>query len=386
MARQNKQELANKYQSTTGMEHVKIATTYYIKSFFSTFLMMFLLVMVALVTTLIFLALISTQLIKIIFLAQPVRTIFAVLILSTSFTIIQMLINAYTVFQPMREFVKATRQVVNGDYTARIDTKKLRYSRIELIVIGENFNTMVKQLSTVDSLSNDFISNVSHELKTPLAVIQSYATILQNPTLSLEARQEAVSKITHSTQQLTSLITNILRLNKIENDQIPVKNINYDLSSQLVQCVLEYEEAWEEKQITIKFDVDDGIMVFSDPELLYIVWKNLISNAIKFTPDNGIIGIMLIKDGDSIKVKINDSGCGMSQETINHIFEKFYQGDTSHSSIGNGLGLTLVKRVLDITGNEISVESEIDKGTCFTVTLKNEKPKKSLTEKISEKL
>lgn len=367
---EKKQDLAANYQSSTGKEHVKIAAIYYIRSFIAIFGVMLFFVMIALIISLIFLAIIDKQLIKIIFFEHPIRSIYAILILSLGLTGIQIAINAFTVFQPMRDFVKATRQIVNGDYTARIDTSKLRYSRIELIVIGENFNKMVKQLSLVESISNDFISNVSHELKTPLTVIQSYATILQNPLIDEESKNEAVYKIMHSTQQLTSLITNILRLNKIENNQVSVKNIKYDLSSQLVQCLLEYEEMWEEKGFKINFNVQDDIMIFSDPELLYIVWKNLLSNAMKFTPNNGEIGVTLTKEDECIKVKVRDTGCGMSEETQEHIFEKFYQGDTSHSSIGNGLGLALVKRVLDITGNTIDVESEIDKGTTFTVTLK----------------
>lgn len=362
-------EALDNFSEKTSDEQMKIAKKYYWRSLISTFFQMLGWVGIAVVTALIFLTYLDDRLIDIIFLGHKVRTAIAIIFLSLAFSIIQFILNIKDVQRPMTDFVKASKKVVDGDYTARIEVEKLNNKQIEFMVIGENFNQMVTQLNAVESISNDFISNVSHEFKTPLAVIQSYATILQNPSLSDAEKDEYAKKIMLSTKQLTDLITDILRLNKIENNQIKVNNSSFNLSSELSQCLLEFEEKWEEKQLNIEFDVEDDIIINSDKELLNIAWSNLISNAIKFTPEGGTIGIKLHNFDDKIIVKIFDSGCGISQEVQKHIFEKFYQGDTSHSSIGNGLGLCLVKRVIDITNNDISVESELDNGACFSVTL-----------------
>ncbi|WP_297128439.1 cell wall metabolism sensor histidine kinase WalK [uncultured Eubacterium sp.] len=293
------------------------------------------------------------------------------IILVIFYTVWQLVFTRLIIERPTKEFAKASEKVVQGDYSVRIDTENLRLGSLEFINIAQNFNIMVEQLGRVDSLSNDFISNVSHELKTPLAVIQSYATILQNPDLSEDERKEYTDKILISTQQLSVLVSNILKLNKVENNELCTKKERYNLSCQLSQSLLDMESLWEEKGINIDFDVEDDVYIDSDKELLQIVWTNLFSNAIKFTPKGGNIGVKLQKHTDRIMISINDTGCGMSEETISHIFEKFYQGDTSHSEKGNGLGLSLVKRIIDLTGSEISVESELGKGTTFTITLYN---------------
>ena len=293
------------------------------------------------------------------------------IILIIFYTVWQLVFTRLMIEKPTKEFAKASEKVVQGDYSVRIDMDELRLGSLEFINIAQNFNIMVEQLGKVDSLSNDFISNVSHEMKTPLAVIQSYATILQNPDLSEEERKEYTSKIYASTQQLSVLVSNILKLNKIENNQTNTKESNYNLSEQLSQSLLDMENLWESKNIGIEFNVEDNVYINSDEELMKIVWANLFSNAIKFTPSGGVITVNLVKHADSIVVSVADTGCGMNEETMAHIFEKFYQGDTSHSEKGNGLGLSLVKRIIDLTNNEISVESELGQGTVFTVTLNN---------------
>lgn len=291
------------------------------------------------------------------------------IILVIFYTVWQLVFTRLIIERPTKEFANASEKVIHGDYSVRIDMENLRLGSLEFVNIAENFNTMVEQLGKVDNLSNDFIANVSHEFKTPLAVIQSYATILQNPDLSPNEQKEYLSKISASTQQLSILVSNILKLNKIENHQTAAKNERYNLSSQLTQSLLDIEEMWEEKNLNINFDVEDDVYINSDEELMKIVWSNLFSNAIKFTPNGGALSIELKKIGGKIDVVIKDTGCGMSEETKEHIFEKFYQGDTSHSEKGNGLGLALVKRIIDLTGNEIKVESEPGKGTEFTITI-----------------
>lgn len=362
-------ELAEEYSKKSADEQGKIVKAYYFRNIITTFIFMYIVVGVAVLTSIVLLTYLDEKLTEFIFIQHRLRCAIAIFVLSAAFTIIQLVIHFLSIRQPMLDFVRATQKVVNGDYTARINTKKLSARQIEFFVIGENFNKMVQQLNEVESISNDFISNVSHEFKTPLAVIQSYATILQNPVLSENEKNECVSKIILSTKQLTELITNILRLNKIENDQMQIKKASFNLSSELSQCLIDFEEKWEEKNLNIEFEVEDDIMYTSDKDMLNLVWTNLLSNAIKFTPENGTIGIYLSTYPDKLVVKISDTGCGISEETKSHIFEKFYQGDTSHSEKGNGLGLCLAKRVLDTTSNEIEVQDNPKGGTCFVVTL-----------------
>ena len=185
-----------------------------------------------------------------------------------------------------------------------------------------------------------------------------------------EKRLEYAKAVTDASRRLANLITNILRLNKLENQQIYPKSEEYDLGEQLCECLLTFEGAWEDKELEIETDVEDGVTVNADSELLSLVWNNLFSNAVKFTEPHGRVSLSLKSDGEFAVVQIADTGCGISSEVGKHIFEKFYQGDTSHATQGNGLGLALVKRVIDIMGGDISVSSEIGKGSTFTVKLR----------------
>ena len=228
---------------------------------------------------------------------------------------------------------------------------------------------MAQELEGIETLRNDFISNVSHELKTPLAVIQNYATILQDPELDEEKKAEYIKSIFDASKRLSTLITNILKLNKLENQQIFPVSAEYDLSEQICQCLLDFESVWENKNINIVTDIDPDIRISADKELMTHVWNNLFSNAFKFTPDNGTVSVSLKQDSE-IRFTVSDTGCGMNDSVKEHIYEKFYQGDSSHSVNGNGLGLPLVKRVLDIVGGKIEVESKAGEGSTFTVRCK----------------
>ncbi|MBQ7384124.1 MAG: HAMP domain-containing histidine kinase, partial [Clostridia bacterium] len=234
----------------------------------------------------------------------------------------------------------------------------------------ECFNKMAEELSGTETLRTDFIANVSHELKTPLAVMQNYSTMLQQPGLSEEKRLEYSRAISDASRRLANLITNILKLNKLENQQITPVSRPYDLGEQLCECLLSFEELWESKSLEIETELDDGIFVRSDAEMMTLVWNNLFSNAIKFTDEGGKITLRMRADGDYALVQISDTGCGISSEVGAHMFDKFYQGDTSRATQGNGLGLALVKRVIDITESDIFVESEVGHGTTFTVRMR----------------
>jgi signal transduction histidine kinase len=199
--------------------------------------------------------------------------------------------------------------------------------------------------------------------------MQNYGTLLAQPNLSEEQRLEYADAITSASKRLANLITNILKLNKLENQQIYPQKQTYDLGEQLCECLLSFENAWERKNLEVVTEIDEDVWVRSDPELLTLVWNNLFSNAIKFTDADGRIGLSLKREGGRAVVRVWDNGCGISPETGAHIFEKFYQGDTSHATQGNGLGLALVKRVVDIVGGEISVASAVGRGSEFTVKL-----------------
>ena len=238
--------------------------------------------------------------------------------------------------------------------------------------IIEDFNQMARELSGVETLRTDFIANVSHELKTPLAVIQNYGSLLQDPALPKEQRVEYAKAVTDASRRLADLIANILKLNKLENQQIFPQAETYDLGEQLRECLLGFEDAWEAKELAVEADIPDGVAVRTDRELLTLVWNNLFSNAVKFTDAGGSIHVSLRHTGTQAEVCVTDTGCGMSPETGRHIFEKFYQGDSSHATQGNGLGLALVRRVVDIVGGEIAVKSTLGKGSTFSVVLRSE--------------
>lgn len=302
--------------------------------------------------------------------AQASYTFFNVVFLSFLFTLVNIIYRRIAVERPVKRILEATDKIMAGDFSVRIRPLHGNGSVNEFDAVIEGINKMAEELSGVETLRSDFISNVSHELKTPLSVMQNYGTLLQSPDLSEEKRIEYAKAITESSRRLAELITNILRLNRLENQQIYPNTEPYNLGEQLIECLLSFENVWEQKELEIETDIDEEISINADAELLSLVWNNLFSNAVKFTPDNGTISVSLKRENEYAVVKVSDTGCGMSSEVGAHIFEKFYQGDTSHASQGNGLGLALVKRVIDITGGEISVESTIGKGSTFCVKLK----------------
>jgi signal transduction histidine kinase len=229
---------------------------------------------------------------------------------------------------------------------------------------------MARELEGVETLRTDFIANVSHEMKTPLSVIKNYSSLLLEKELPHDKRIEYAKGISNNAKKLSDMMTNILKLNRLENQQIFPQPTEFDLGEQLCQCLLQFEDIWEEKELEIETDIQDDVRIKSDPELLSLVWSNLISNAVKFTPEGGTIGVALNADERNVIVSVRDTGYGIDPETGKHIFEKFYQGDTSHATQGNGLGLALVKRVVDILQGEISVQSTPGQGSTFTVRIR----------------
>lgn len=296
-------------------------------------------------------------------------TMFNVIFLTLIICILYEVYHRWRVRRPVKRILDGMEKIIEGDFSARIPYLQGEDSGNEYDDIIKGLNHMAEELSGVETLRTDFISNVSHELKTPLAVIQNYGTILQNPDLSEKEQMEYAKAITEQTRKLSALITNILKLNRLENQQIFPEKQDYNLSEQICECLLGFEQAWEKKNLEIETDIDEDVMVCQDAELLSLVWNNLFSNAVKFCKEEGTVSVSVKKEKDGVLVSVSDEGCGISPEVGAHIFEKFYQGDTSHATQGNGLGLALVKRVIDIVGGEIHVQSVLGKGSTFLVRL-----------------
>lgn len=295
-------------------------------------------------------------------------TFLNVLLLSLLFTIGDEIRRKLTVERPVKRITQAAEKIMQGDLSVRIQPEQNDAEQFDEII--DCINRMTQELSGLETLRTDFIANVSHELKTPLAVMQNYGTLLQQPGLPEETRIEYAKAVSDSARRLASMMTNILKLNRLENQQIYPQTAQYDLSEQLCECLLQFENVWEKEGIAIHTDIADGVTVKADAELLSLVWNNLFSNAFKFTESGGAVSVSLTATDHHAIVKVSDTGCGMTPEVGAHIFEKFYQGDTSHATQGNGLGLALVKRVIDIMQGEIGVESAVGKGTTFTVRIR----------------
>ncbi len=272
-----------------------------------------------------------------------------------------------TVDRPLKRIIGGLEDIRRGDFSVRLDTLDLSHTGFQ--EISEGISALARELGSLDTLRSDFISSVSHELRTPLAVVKNYAVLLQDENLSPEERREYARAISETASGLADLVGNILKLNKLENQQIFPETRRFDLGEQVAQCLLAFEPIWEEKGIELECELAGEVCVEADPELLAIVWNNLFSNAMKFTPRGGTVFVRLGIEGDWAVVSVRDTGCGMDQHTGQRIFEKFYQGDTAHQTRGNGLGLALVKRVVDITGGAITVASSLGRGSTFTVRL-----------------
>lgn len=326
-----------------------------------------LLTFLTLTLTILFSALLTLLLIRTGILVRQNRGIVFFVIALVS-VLVGTIISNYAGRHPLTAIIamsNATQEVARGNFDVSLD-ENIRIK--ELREMAHNFNLMAKELAGTEILRTDFVENVSHEFKTPLSAIEGYTTLLQKKDISAEKRHDYTKKILYNTRRLSTLTSNILLLSRLENQEIGIKKESFCLDEQLREILLLLEEGWTEKQLELEIDLD-AVDYYGNKDLLAHVWQNILSNAIKFAPENGIIHILLRRENGSLITSITDNGIGMSEDVMRRVFEKFYQGDFSRSSQGNGLGLALAKRIVDLHGGDIAVSSKEGKGTTFTVSL-----------------
>lgn len=269
------------------------------------------------------------------------------------------------VLKPLNELISGTREVTKGNFHTKVNELKMNHEIGELI---KSFNMMTKELSNTEMFRKDFINNFSHEFKTPIVSIRGFARQLKNPSLTEETQLEYIDIIIRESERLSNMSSNILLLTKLENQEIITDKKLFSLDEQIRNSILLLQMEWEKKSIDFQIDLE-SVYYYNNEEMLSHIWVNLISNAIKFSPYGGKIIVKAYNDYENIKVEILDKGIGMAEETKTHLFEMFYQEDSAHAGEGNGLGLSLVKRIVDLSGGKIYVESDLGKGTNIIVEL-----------------
>lgn len=277
-------------------------------------------------------------------------------------------ISSKIALKRIRQFIEATANLARGDFSTRLNIK---YPP-EFMLLSKNFNRMAEELGGIEVLRTDFINNFSHEFKTPIISIKGFAEILKDESLSKEERDEYLDIIIEESQRLSHLATNVLNLSKIEGQAILKDKQKFNVGEQIRQNIVLLEPKFKDKNISLNINIDDCTLV-GNKEMLSHVWLNLLGNSIKFTDEKGIIGVNVKKIGDNIVMAFSDNGIGINESVIPKIFDKFYQGDTSHGTKGNGLGLTMAKKIVELHQGTIKCESIISKGTKFTIVLPIEK-------------
>lgn len=266
--------------------------------------------------------------------------------------------------KPIKYISNVTKEVSKGNFDIYIDYK----SEDEIGTLAKNFNLMIIELKNMEYLRKDFISNVSHEFKTPIASIQGFAEMLKNKELSEEKREAYMDIIIEETERLSKLSSNMLRISRLDNQSIPNKITEFSLDEQIRKTILLLEDKWSRKNLELNINLDK-VKFKGDEDLIEQIWINIIENAIKFSEDGGELSVQLKNFNDEVVVKIADTGIGISEESKKRIFEKFYQGETAHSKVGNGLGLAIVKRIVEICKGDIDIESYVGVGATFVIRL-----------------
>ena len=296
----------------------------------------------------------------------PILAVVAAMLVCVIAGSILSVILSRRLFRPLEELTRATQKIAAGDFKVQIEEFSDGDSDMETLL--HSFNNMARELDSTEMFRNDFINNFSHEFKTPIVSIRGFARLLQENDLSEEQKRKYVDIIATESDRLANMATNILLLSKLENQQIVSDKTQFYLDEQLRRAILMLEKQWSSKNIGLEISLDEIVYEFNE-DILLQVWVNLLGNAFKFTPPRGEVACTLRREGDEAVVMIRDTGCGMSEDVQKRIFEKFYQGDASHSGAGNGIGLNIVKRILFLCGGSIRVESSPGMGSTFTVRL-----------------
>ena len=270
------------------------------------------------------------------------------------------------VLLPLGEMITATERISKGDFKVHIQETFREES--DFGILQRSFNRMARELDSIEMFRKDFINNFSHEFKTPIVSIRGYAHQLRAGGLTAEEQEDYVRIIAEESDRLTKMATNILLLSKLENQAIVTDITEFWLDEQIRTCLVLLEKQWSAKDIELNLDLD-GVKFRFNEDILSHLWLNLFGNAIKFTPCGGTVSCSLHSDGHTVTVTVSDSGIGMDENTRRHIFDKFYQGDPSHTGDGNGIGLNIVSRILYLCKGSVTVESTIGHGSTFTVTL-----------------
>ena len=266
--------------------------------------------------------------------------------------------------KPIRKVIEATHKVAGGDFNVQVELKGIG----ELEELSQSFNKMTRELSSIETLRGDFINNFSHEFKTPIVSVRGFAKLLKDDSLSQETRQEYLDIIISESERLSSLSTNILNLSKYENIEIIADKVDFRLDEQIRRAIVITEPKWSSKKITVNVDMEE-VVFNGNEDLTQQIWLNILDNTIKFSHTGGTIDIELSHKNDEICFVVRDDGIGMDEITMAHIFDKFYQGDPSHTKAGNGLGLAITDRIVKLCGGRIEVKSELGKGSAFTIFL-----------------
>ena len=277
------------------------------------------------------------------------------------------------VIGPIRKMSDATKKVAKGDFNVQIENKKIR--KDEIGTLTENFNMMVRELESNEYLSKEFMNNVSHEFKTPIASIQGFANLLKDKDLSEKDKEEYIDIIIEESGRLANLSNNIQQLSKLENKKGLIQKQKVAIDEQIRKCIIILNNKLEEKNIEIGMDEDKDVFLNVNEDMMHQVWINLINNAIKYTDDSGRIDIIIDEFKDRVVVEVKDTGRGIKEENVDKIFEKFYQEDSSHNSEGNGLGLAIVKKIVELHKGTIEVKSKIGDGSSFIVTIPKDEDK-----------
>lgn len=271
----------------------------------------------------------------------------------------------FKILLPLGNISQAAKHVAKGDFSIQVPPC---HSLQELNELTSNFNRMVQELGGIEAFQSDFVTNISHEFKTPLTAIEGYATLLQDPSLSEELRQEYLHTIIDSTKQLSAMAGSILLFSRLERQEIVTNKTTFRLDEQIRQTILLLEPLWEKKQLELDISLP-SVTYHENAGLLSQVWMNLLQNAIKFTPSGGLLTITMEQLPGQLSISISDTGIGMDEETIKHIFDKFYRGKQAANESGSGLGLSITKRIIELLHGSITVKSSPNEGSCFTVTL-----------------